>query len=124
MLEPFALTEGISGHLIPLSWKRETHLPPERSLEAWYFLHGADDDEWRTDPRPVIQGDGQHNHLASFIFEADLVPDSRKYRLACKDLLTDLGRRSNNTVWIAAERRSFSVWTDVALQIWHHSLAG
>lgn len=126
MLEPFALksAEGVSGYLVPLSWKREIHLPPERSLEAWYFLYGADDEGWRTAPHLIIQGDGQHDHLASFIFEASIVPDSRKHRLACKDLLTDLGRRSSDAVWIAAERRSFSIWTDVAFQIWHHRLTG
>jgi hypothetical protein len=124
MLAPFALAKDgrLSGVLAPLSWKKALHLPPERSLEAWYFSPTGDAGDWIIDPREVLVSDGGQPDLASFIFEAEIIPDAGKHRLVAKGLLTDLGERSGKLVWIVAEPQSFSVWTDAALQIWHHYL--
>lgn len=123
MLRPFKFDESnsVRGKCLPLIWKREIYLPPERSLEAWYFLpDGSSDTEWRTDPLEIMANEENYPLLAPFIFEASLEPDARKHRLACPGLITDLGKRSGKMVWIMPEAKSISIWSDAAFQIWHH----
>lgn len=125
MLRQFAIdaSKSIKGICFPLIWKREIYLPPERTLEAWYFLpEGSGDSEWRTDPREILLNEESYPLLAPFIFDASIEADAGKHRLACAGLITDLGKRSGKTVWIMPEPKSISIWTDAAFQIWHHEL--
>jgi hypothetical protein len=125
LLRPFKFDESnsVKGKCLPLTWKRETYLPPERSLEAWYFLpEGSGDTEWRTDPREIMANEESYPQLAPFIFNASIEPDAGKHRLACAGLITDLGKRSGKLVWIMPEPQSISIWSDAAFQIWHYEL--
>jgi hypothetical protein len=108
MLSVFQMDEGpLQGICVPLMWKREIHLPPERSLEAWYFLADNDeDDSWRIDPRQIAAARQSHLHSAQFIFKASLEPEDGKRRLAAAGLVTDLQKRSGGTVWFLQESRS------------------
>jgi hypothetical protein len=115
---------ALTGLCVPLIWKRDIYLPSERSLEAWYFLpdKDVDDDDWRKSPRAIAADRQGHLQYAQFLFNASLEPDDGKRRLAVPGLLTDLQKRSEGYVWMLQERRSISIWTDTALQIWHHHL--
>lgn len=123
LLSVFGLSgkERATGICVPLVWKREIYLPPERTLEAWYFLPDSSKEEgWRIDPREVAAS--PDHELEPFVFDASIEPDQAKHRIACAGLITDLGKRSGNTVWIASEPKSISIWSDAAFQIWHHHL--
>jgi hypothetical protein len=111
--------------LLPLAWKRDLSLPPERHSEAWLLCdlveHGPDTD-WIVSPHQIR--DLAHDEivaadLASAVFDLRIEKHRGAWRTTLPKPLRDLGwlPKAREKAILKAEPEGVSVWTETAYRL-------
>jgi hypothetical protein len=111
-------TDEVELFCVPIVWKYPGTLPIGHELEGWIVWEPkAAEGEWVIDPQEVLGGaaGGNRNfHLQSLMYPARL---DAKNRLGCAGLFNALFVVAGaEWLWVAPEKESISVWTNLAYQ--------
>jgi len=103
-------------YCVPMAWVMPLDLSAGRELEAWYVWNGLDvEDEWPISPSAVQnESDPRYARLRAVMYPGSLQRIKRTCRLSCAGLLRSLATQGHQSLWIAPEPMSISIWTHYA----------
>jgi len=103
-------------YCVPMAWVMPLDLSAGRELEAWYVWNGLDvEDEWPISPSAVQnESDPRYARLRAVMYPGSLQRIGRTCRLSCAGLLRSLATQGHQSLWIAPEPMSISIWTHYA----------
>ena len=100
-------------YCIPMAWLMPLDLSAGRELEAWFVWNGDEDDEqWSISPTAVRdESEPGYGRLRALVYPGSLQRIGRTCRLSCSGLLRSLAAQGHQSLWVAPEPASISVWT-------------
>ena len=118
-LAPAWLTEGERKrevYCVPMVWTLPLDLAPGRELEAWYLWNGEEvQEDWPMSPQSVRDDtDPLFARLRALMYPGSLQRIGRTCRLSCAGLLRSLAAQGHQSLWVAPEQTSLSIWTHYA----------
>lgn len=103
-------------YCVPMAWIMPLDLTVGRDLEAWYVWNGEEiQDDWLRSPKAVIEEtDARVGRLRAVMYPGSVQRIGRTCRLNCAGLLRSLATQGHQSLWVAPEAASISIWTHYA----------